>query len=31
MGGSAAGACDFTNNGRHLGCYLGFYEELEIR
>ena len=25
-GGGAAGACDVTNNGRHLG----FYEELEI-
>ena len=24
-------ACDVTNNGRHLGHYLGFYQELEIR
>ena len=24
-------ACDVTNNGRHLGRYLGFYQELEIR
>ena len=24
-------ACDVTNNGRHLGCHLGFYQELEIR
>ena len=23
-------ACDVTNNGRHLGCHLGFYQELEI-
>ena len=23
--------CDVTNNGRHLGCHLGFYQELEIR
>ena len=21
-------ACDVTNNGRHLGCHLGFYQEL---
>ena len=27
MGGGDAGACDVTNNGRHLG----FYRELEIR
>ena len=25
------GACDVTNNGRHLDCHLGFYQELEIR
>ena len=24
-------ACDVTNNGRHLGRYIGFYQELEIR
>ena len=24
-------ACDVTNNGRHLGCHLGFYQELEIK
>ena len=24
-------ACDVTNNGRHLGRNLGFYQELEIR
>ena len=24
-------ACDVTNNGRHLGCNLGLYRELEIR
>ena len=24
-------ACDVTSNGRHLGCHLGFYQELEIR
>ena len=24
-------ACDITNNGHHLGCHLGFYQELEIR
>ena len=24
-------ACDVTNNGRHLGCHPGFYQELEIR
>ena len=24
-------ACDFANNGRHLGSHLGFYQELEIR
>ena len=24
-------ACDVTNNDRHLGCHLGFYQELEIR
>ena len=23
-------ACDVTNNGRHLGRHLGFYQELEI-
>ena len=25
------GTCDVTNNGRHLGRYLGFYQKLEIR
>ena len=24
-------ACDVTNNGRHLGRHLRFYQELEIR
>ena len=24
-------ACDVTNNGRHLGRHLEFYQELEIR
>ena len=24
-------ACDVTNNGRHLGRHLGFYQELETR
>ena len=24
-------ACDVTSNGRHLGCHLRFYHELEIR
>ena len=24
-------AYDVTNNGRHLGRHLGFYQELEIR
>ena len=24
-------ACDITNNDRHLGRHLGFYQELEIR
>ena len=24
-------ACDITDNGRHLGYHLGFYQELEIR
>ena len=24
-------ACDVTNNGRHFGRHLGFYQELEIR
>ena len=23
-------ACDVTNNGRHLGRHLGFFQELEI-
>ena len=22
-------ACDVTRNGRHLGCHLGFHQELE--
>ena len=22
-------ACDVTNNGRHLGRHIGFYQELE--
>ena len=25
------GACDVTNNGRHLGRLLGFYQRLEIK
>ena len=24
-------ACDVTNNSRHSGSHLGFYQELEIR
>ena len=24
-------ACDDNNNGHHLGRYLGFYHELEIK
>ena len=24
-------AGDVTRNGRHLGCHLGFHQELEIR
>ena len=24
-------ACDVTNNSRHLGRNIGFYQELEIR
>ena len=24
-------AWDVTNNGRHIGSHLGFYQELEIR
>ena len=24
-------ACDVTNNGRHLGRHLGFYQELKNR
>ena len=24
-------ACDFINNGHHLGRYLGFYHEIEIK
>ena len=24
-------ACDVTNNGRHIGRHLRFYQELEIR
>ena len=24
-------ACDVTNSGCHLGYYLGFYQEVEIR
>ena len=31
MGGGATEGCDVTNNGRHLGCHLRFYQELEIR
>ena len=31
MGGGAAGACDVTNHGCHLGRHLGFQQELEIR
>ena len=31
MGGGAAGGLHVTNNGRHLGRHLGFYQELEIR
>ena len=23
-------ACDVTNNGRHLGCHLRFYQEFKI-
>ena len=28
---SLLGACDVTNNGRHLGRHLRFYQELKIR
>ena len=31
MGGAAAEGLCRTNNGRYLGRYLGFYQELEIR
>ena len=31
MGIGAAGACDVTNNGPHLGHHLGFCQELEIK
>ena len=31
MGGGGVGACDFTNNGCHLGHRLGFHQELEVR
>ena len=31
MGGGAAGGCDITKHGCHLGHHLGFYQELEIR
>ena len=24
-------ACGVTKHGRHLGCHLGFYQELEIK
>ena len=24
-------ACDVTNNGRHLGRHIGFYQEFEFR
>ena len=23
--------CDVTNNNRHLGCHLGYYQEVEIK
>ena len=29
-GGAAKGFSDVSNNGRHLGRHLGFYQELEI-
>ena len=28
---AGGGGCDVINNGHHLGCLLGFYQELEIR
>ena len=31
VGGGLLEACDVTNNSRHLGRHLGFYQELEIR
>ena len=31
MGGGGVGACDFINNGCHLGHRLGFHQELEVR
>ena len=30
-GGAGMEACDVTNDGRHLGRHLRFYQELEIR
>ena len=30
-GGAARGLCRVTNDGCHIGCHLGFYQELEIR
>ena len=30
MGCSATGACEVTQEGRHLGRHLGFYQKLEI-
>ena len=24
-------SCDVTKHGRHLGCHLGFYQELEVK
>ena len=29
--GGGGGGCGVINNGHHLGCHLGFYQELEIR
>ena len=30
-GGAAGGFWRQQSNGHHLGCHLGFYQELEIR
>ena len=30
-GGGAAGSLNVTKPGRHLGCHLGFHQDLQIR